>query len=144
MFGSLNEKIYLTEAQAKATHFVPSSFPGATVRRALGTPFMGYSGIVFVVQEMVNRFYDMVFNFLPFDNVAAAGQLKDVSNPLASANKLVWSDDGRKQMEDHLEGIPWLSRISATRELRTQVELYAVKNGLRDVTGEVVEKALMN
>ncbi len=143
MFGSLNEKIYLTEAQAKATHFIPSAFPGATVRRALGTPFMGYSGIVFVVQEMVNRFYDMVFNFLPFDNVAAAGQLKDVSNPLAHASRLAWTDDARVQMENHLEGIPWLSRISATRELRTQVELYALKNNLKDVTPEVVEKALI-
>jgi len=143
MFGSLNEKIYLTEAQAKATHFMPSSFPGATVRRALGTPFMGYSGVVYVVQEMVNRFYDMVFNFLPFDNVAAAGQLKDVANPLAQANKLVWSEEARAQMESHLEGIPWLSRISATRELRTQVEVYAVRNGLKDVTPEVVEKALL-
>lgn len=144
MFGSLNERIYLTEAQAKATHFVPASFPGATVRRALGTPFMGYSGVVFVVQEMVNRFYDMVFNFLPFDNVAAAGQMKDVSNPLASARRLVWSEEARQQLESHLEGIPWLSRISATRELRTQVELYAVRHEIMDVTPEVVERALTN
>lgn len=142
VFGSLNEKIYLTEAQARATHFIPAAFPGATVRRALGTPFMGYSGVITVVQEMVNRFYDMVFNFLPFDNVAAAGQLKDVQNPLVGASKLTWSDEARAQMEAHLEGIPWLSRISATRELRTQVELYAVRNNMAEVTPDVVEKAL--
>lgn len=142
MFGSLNEKIYLTEAQAKATHFVPAAFPGAVVRRALGTPFMGYSGVVYIVQEMVNRYYDLVFNFLPFDNVAAAGQLKEVANPLTSASKLVWSEAARLRLDQQLEGIPWISRISASRELRAQVEIYAVKHNLREVTPEVVERAL--
>ncbi|MFC1463849.1 MAG: chlorophyllide a reductase subunit Z [Candidatus Brachytrichaceae bacterium NZ_4S206] len=142
MFGSLNEKIYLTEAQAKATHFVPAAFPGAVVRRALGTPFMGYSGVIYIVQEMVNRYYDLVFNFLPFDNVAAAGQLKEVANPLTSASKLVWSEAARLRLDQQLEGIPWISRISASRELRAQVEVYAVKHNLREVTPEVVERAL--
>ncbi len=142
VFGSLNEKIYLTEAQAKATHFVPAAFPGAVVRRALGTPFMGYSGVIYIVQEIVNRYYDLVFNFLPFDNVAAAGQLKEVSNPLTAASKLVWSEAARARLEQQLEGIPWISRISASRELRAQVETYAVRHQVREVTLEVVERAL--
>jgi chlorophyllide a reductase subunit Z len=144
VFGSLNEHIYLVEAGARATHFIPSSFPGATVRRALGTPFMGYSGVIFIVQEMVNRYYDMVFNFLPFDNVAAAGAAKDAPNPLVGASKLVWSEEARRQMDAHLEGIPWLSRISASRELRTQVETFALRNNVIEVTPEVVERALIN
>ena len=142
VFGSLNEKIYLTEAQAKATHFVPAAFPGAVVRRALGTPFMGYSGVIYIVQEIVNRYYDLVFNFLPFDNVAAAGQLKEVSNPLTAASKLVWSEAARARLEQQLEGIPWISRISASRELRAQVETYAVRHQVREVTPEIVEEAL--
>jgi chlorophyllide a reductase subunit Z len=142
VFGSLNEKIYLTEAQAKATHFVPAAFPGAVVRRALGTPFMGYSGVIYIVQEIVNRYYDLVFNFLPFDNVAAAGQLKEVSNPLTAASKLVWSEAARTRLEQQLEGIPWISRISASRELRAQVETYAVRHQVREVTPEIVEEAL--
>jgi chlorophyllide a reductase subunit Z len=140
VFGSLNEKIYLTEAQAKATHFVPAAFPGAVVRRALGTPFMGYSGVIYIVQEIVNRYYDLVFNFLPFDNVAAAGQLKEVT--LTAASKLVWSEAARARLEQQLEGIPWISRISASRELRAQVETYAVRHQVREVTLEVVERAL--
>ena len=142
VFGSLNEKIYLTEAQAKATHFVPAAFPGAVVRRALGTPFMGYSGVIYIAQEIVNRYYDLVFNFLPFDNVAAAGQLKEVSNPLTAASKLAWSEAARARLEQQLEGIPWISRISASRELRAQVETYAVKHQVREVTPEIVEQAL--
>ena len=140
VFGSLNEKIYLTEAQAKATHFVPAAFPGAVVRRALGTPFMGYSGVIYIVQEIVNRYYDLVFNFLPFDNVAAAGQLKEVT--LTAASKLVWSEAARARLEQQLEGIPWISRISASRELRAQVETYAAKHQVREVTPEIVEQAL--
>jgi hypothetical protein len=93
---------------------------------------------------MVNRYYDMVFNFLPFDNVAAAGTTKDAPNPLVGASKLVWSDEARQQMDAHLEGIPWLSRISASRELRTQVETYALKHGIVDVTPDVVERALIS
>ncbi len=142
LFGSLNEKIYLTEAQAKATHFIPAAFPGAVVRRALGTPFMGYSGVVYIVQEIVNRYYDLVFNFLPFDNVAAAGQPKEVANPLTAASRLVWSEAARAQLDRHLEGIPWISRISASRELRAQVEVYAVRHNLREVTPDTVEQAL--
>lgn len=154
VFGSINEKIYLTEAQARATFYVPASFPGAVVRRAFGTPFMGYSGAVYIVQEMVNRFYEIVYNFLPFDNVAAPTSNGNhqastpVSTPaptsasLTAARDLFWQDDARKKLDAHLENIPWLSRISATRELRTCVEQYALKNNLRDVTVEVVEKAL--
>jgi chlorophyllide a reductase subunit Z len=144
VFGSQNEKIYLTEAGAKATHFVHVAFPGATVRRALGTPFMGSSGAVYIVQEMANRFYDFVFNFLPFDDVKAAGQTKQVSNPFTGASNLKWSDEARAQMESHLEGIPWLSRISATRELRASVEMFALHNKLVEITPDVVEQALMN
>jgi len=142
VFGSLNEKIYLTEAGAKATFFIPASFPGAIVRRALGTPFMGYSGAVYVVQEMVNRFYEIVFNFLPFDDVKAAGQLRQVDNPLTGASNLKWSDDARSRLDEQLEGIPWLSRISATRELRSSVERYALRTQINEVTRDVVEAAL--
>jgi hypothetical protein len=90
----------------------------------------------------VNRYYDLVFNFLPFDNVAAAGQLKEVSNPLTAASKLVWSEAARARLEQQLEGIPWISRISASRELRAQVETYAVRHQVREVTPEIVEEAL--
>lgn len=143
VFGSLNEKIYLTEAGARATFFVPAAFPGATVRRALGTPFMGFSGAVYIVQEMVNRFYEIVYNFLPFDNVkdnAPAAQAG--ASSLAATRNLVWQDDARQRLDAHLENIPWLSRISATRELRSKIEQYAVRNSIQTVTESVVESAL--
>ncbi len=142
LFGSLNEKIYLTEAGARNTFFIPAAFPGAIVRRALGTPFMGYSGVVYVLQEIINRYYEIVFNFLPYDDVKSAGQLRQVDNPLTGASTLKWTDEARAQMDEHLAGVPWLSRISATRELRSTIERYAVRQGVKEVTGAVVRDAL--
>jgi len=63
-FGRIVDKIYLAELDSK-TRFIPAGFPGPIVRRALGTPFMGHSGAVFLLQEIVNALYDMLFNFLP-------------------------------------------------------------------------------
>ncbi|MCS7060623.1 MAG: chlorophyllide a reductase subunit Z [Anaerolineae bacterium] len=140
VFGSINEKIYLAEAGARATHFIPAAFPGPIVRRALGTPFMGYSGAVYIVQEMVNRFYESVFNFLPIDTIQPTGP---VSAPVAPpAGRVAWTDAARARLDSYLENIPWLSRISASRDLRTQIEAYALRHHIAEVTPEVVESAL--
>lgn len=150
VFGSINEKIYLSEAGARMTNFIPAAFPGPIVRRAVGTPFMGYHGAVYVVQEIVNRLYDTLFNFLPLDTAyakAPAGGPPMGGPPKggppsgngggghggANPGNLPWTDEAKAVLDTALEKMPFLTRISASRELQMKVEAAARARGVKEV-----------
>ncbi|MBC8160264.1 MAG: chlorophyllide a reductase subunit Z [Roseiflexaceae bacterium] len=145
VFGSINEKIYLSEAGARFTNFIPAAFPGPVVRRSVGTPFVGYRGAVHLVQEIVNRLYETLFNFLPVDGAyaknGAGGPPAGPPQPNAPGN-LPWQPAAQALLDAALEKLPYIPRISASREFQMKAENLARTQGIAEVTVEIAEAAL--
>ncbi len=137
MFGSNNERIYAAECRARTVH-VAASFPGTVVRRATGTPFMGYAGATWLVQEYCNALFDALFHMLPLgtdlDRIDAT--------PARPRAELAWSEEAASLLDRHVERSPFLVRISAAAELRASVERSAREAGRPDVTVELVRRTL--
>jgi len=138
MFGSFNERMYLAEAASQGPmkpSYIPASFPGALIRRATGTPFMGYAGATYLVQEVCNALFDALFHILPLgtemDRVDAT--------PARALPELVWSAAAKELLDELLEAQPVLVRISAAKRLREQAEGRARDAGSAAVTPEHLE-----
>jgi 3,8-divinyl chlorophyllide a/chlorophyllide a reductase subunit Z len=129
LFGRIVDKIYLAELDSK-TRFIPAGFPGPIVRRALGTPFMGHSGAVYLLQEIVNALYDMLFNFLPLNRRTTA-----VEEP---TQKVAWSSEANALLNEMVKKAPFISQISFGRELKRKAELLTLKQGKECVTPELL------
>jgi chlorophyllide a reductase subunit Z len=136
LFGSYNERMYAAEAGGRSI-YIPASFPGAVIRRHTGTPFMGYAGATYVVQEVCNALFDALFNILPLattlDRVEAT--------PSRVHRELPWEDEARVALDRILEDQPVLVRISAAKQLRDAAERNARRLGRERVTSEIVSNA---
>ena len=136
MFGSFNERMYMAEAGARAS-YIPASFPGAIIRRHTGTPFMGYSGAVYLVQEVCNALFDALFHILPLAN-----DLDRIdATPSRLEAEMPWSEEAKELLDQVLAQSPVLVRISAARRLRDAAERGARGAGLDQVTPEIVNTA---
>jgi chlorophyllide a reductase subunit Z len=130
LFGSINERMYAAEAGGRS-HYIPASFPGAVIRRHTGTPFMGYGGATYLVQEICNGLFDALFHVLPL-----ASSLDAVSpTPVAVQESPVpWTLEAQQALEAYLARQPVLIRISEAKRLRDAAEQAARSAGLSEVT----------
>ena len=137
LFGSYNERMYAAEAGNRSM-YIPASFPGAIIRRATGTPFMGYAGATYVVQEFCNALFDALFNILPL----GADLDKVEATPSRLSSAVPWDDDAQDALDRHLETEPFLVRISAAKRLRDGIETTIRNAGEDRVTASRVVQAL--
>lgn len=139
MFGSYNERMYGSEIGARFS-YIPASFPGAIIRRHTGTPFMGYSGAVYLIQEVCNCLFDALFNILPLGTEMDKVD-RTPAKVQSSLKTMPWEQEAQTLLNKLISNQPVLTQISAAKRMRDEAELEARKQNIERVTVDCVQKS---
>ncbi len=137
VFGSINERMYMADTGARSI-YIPASFPGAAIRRHTGTPFMGYAGATYLVQEVCNALFDALFHIIPL-----ASQLdKAEATPTRLQAEIAWEDEAKATLDAVVEREPVLVRISVAKRIRDAAERGARRAGEPSVSAARLADAI--
>jgi chlorophyllide a reductase subunit Z len=150
IFGSINERMIVAQEKLPS-RFYQASFPGAVVRRATGTPFMGYAGAVWLLQTVCEVLFDTLFANLPTSYAPPQKATKPTAEILRDApaitsdegkgpnSVLAWTDDAKALAEKTVKRVPFFVRVSVTKKLRAEAETLARERGT-SVDAAIVEE----
>jgi len=157
VMGSLNEKIYMAEANLPAK-FLPASLPIPLITRSVGTPYMGYRGAVYLMQTITNSLFEVLFDVLPREHRDAAGRPGAGAMPVSSSPSqattakasaslddetgVPWAADAKAVFDQLIEKVPWVARISASDKLRNAAVAETRAHDLPEVTPQMVLNVL--